>query len=74
MKKLQNLARRNAQRLGALAATAAATGSANAALPTSVTTAITDAGVDLATGATAVIVTMVAFWGLKKLGGKMGWW
>lgn len=48
-------------------------GIASAALPTEVTTAITAAGADLVTAATAVIVAMVAFWGLKKLGAKMGW-
>ncbi len=48
--------------------------SAQAALPTEVTTAITSAGDNLLTGATAVIVAMVAFWGMRKLGQKMGWW
>lgn len=48
--------------------------SAHAALPTTVTDAITAAGADLLAGATAVIVAMVAFWGMKKLGSKLGWW
>lgn len=52
----------------------ATTGGAHAALPESVTTAITAAGADLTTAATAIIVAMVAFWGLRKLGSKMGWW
>ncbi len=47
---------------------------ANAALPEGVTTAITAAGTDLGTAATAIIVAMIAFWGLRKLGQKMGWW
>jgi hypothetical protein len=28
----------------------------------------------LTDAATAVIVAMVAFWALRKLGSKMGWW
>lgn len=47
---------------------------AHAALPAAVTTAIDTAGADLLTAATAVIVAMVAFWGLRKVGQKLGWW
>lgn len=47
---------------------------AQAALPAGVQTAITDAGDVLVLGATAVIIAMVAFWGMRKLGSKMGWW
>lgn len=47
---------------------------AHAAIPAAVTTAIEDAGEDLVTAATAVIVAMVAFWALRKIGSKMGWW
>lgn len=43
-------------------------------LPAEVDTAIENAGLMLVAGATAVIIAMVAFWALKKLGGKMGWW
>lgn len=50
------------------------TGPAHAALPEGITTAITGATGDLATAATAIIVGMLAFWGLRKLGSKMGWW
>lgn len=50
-----------------------AAGAANAALPEGVTTAISSAGTDLVTAASAVIVAMVAFWGLRKIGQKMGW-
>lgn len=46
---------------------------AQAALPTGVAAAITEAGEVLVLGATAVIVAMIAFWGVKKLGTKMGW-
>lgn len=46
---------------------------AQAALPAGVSDAITDAGETLVLGATAVIVAMIAFWGVKKLGTKMGW-
>jgi hypothetical protein len=48
--------------------------SSHAALPTVVTDAITAAGDDLAAAATAVISAMVVFWGLYKVGKKMGWW
>ena len=47
---------------------------AHAELPAAVTTAISGAGTDLTTAATAVIVAMVAFWGLAKVGKKLGWW
>lgn len=47
---------------------------AHAEVPAAVTTAITAAGTDLTTVATAVIVAMVAFWGLRKVGQKLGWW
>lgn len=48
-------------------------GQAHAALPTGVTDAITAAGADMVTAVTAIIVAFVAFWGLKKLGSKLGW-
>jgi hypothetical protein len=57
----------------AAAAVTMAVGSAHAALPVATTTAITDAGADLLTAIGAVITAMVAVWGLKKLGSKMGW-
>ena len=47
--------------------------SAHAALPEAAATAITTAGADLLTAIGAVITAMVAVWGLKKLGSKMGW-
>lgn len=47
---------------------------AHAELPSGVTAAITEAGADLKTAATAVIVAMIAFWALRKVGQKMGWW
>ena len=47
--------------------------SAHAALPPAVTTAITDAGTDMVTAVVAIIVAFVAFWGVKKLAQKMGW-
>ena len=56
------------------AALVASTGAmAQAALPAGVDAAITEAGEVLVLGATAVIVAMIAFWGVKKLGTKMGW-
>lgn len=47
---------------------------AQAALPAGVDAAITEGGEVLVLGATAVIIAMVGFWALKKLGTKMGWW
>lgn len=61
----------HAQKVAAVAAFVGA--NAHAALPTGVTTAITDAGADMVTAVTAIIVAFVAFWGLKKLGSKLGW-
>ncbi len=46
---------------------------AHAALPTEVTAAIDGAGDDLLAAIGAVIVAMVAFWGLNKVASKMGW-
>lgn len=45
-----------------------------AGLPPEVTAAITSAGANLATAALAIIVALLAFWGLRKLATKMGWW
>lgn len=57
------------------AALVAATGAqAQATLPAGVEDAIDNASGMLTAGATAVIVAMVAFWALRKLGSKMGWW
>lgn len=64
-----------AARLSAVPAVlAACMGSAHAELPSTVTAAITTAGTDLTTAATAVIVAMISFWALRKVGTKMGWW
>jgi hypothetical protein len=62
--------------LSALAALSAAlfANQAAAALPAGVDTAITTAGADMMTAAVAIITAMVAFWGIRKLGSKMGWW
>lgn len=57
---------------GALVAASAAR--AQATLPTGVDAAIGDAGDMLVLGATTVIIAMVAFWGVRTLGKKMGWW
>lgn len=48
-------------------------GVSHAALPEGVTTAITAAGTDMVAAVTAIIVAFVAFWGLRKLGAKLGW-
>lgn len=56
------------------AALMTAAGAARAELPAAVTSAITEAGTDLTDAATAVIVALVAFWGLRKVGQKLGWW
>lgn len=47
---------------------------AQATLPAGVEAAIGNSGEMLELGATTVIIAMVAFWGLRKLGSKMGWW
>ena len=62
-----------AARLALIPAFFLATGAANAALPPEVTTAINTAGTDMVAAVTAIIVAFVAFWGLKKLGSKLGW-
>lgn len=72
MIRLARLARDNAARLAAPVALLG-TASVHAAVPAAVTTAITDAGTDMVTAVTAIIVAFVAFWGIKKLGAKMGW-
>lgn len=46
---------------------------AHAALDAGIGTAITAAQTDIMTALGLVIVAMVAVWGLKKLGRKMGW-
>ena len=49
-------------------------GNALAAVPAEVTQGITDAGNDLKSIASAVLVAMIAFWSLRTVGRKMGWW
>jgi len=46
---------------------------AQAALPEAVDTAITAAKTDLLAAIGLVMAAMVAVWGLRKLGQKMGW-
>lgn len=46
---------------------------AHAAVPEEVTTAVTGAKTDLLAAIGMVIAAMVAVWGLRKLGQKMGW-
>lgn len=48
--------------------------SAHAALPTGIESAITGAGADLVTAGTAVVVAMIGFWAIKKVGTKLGFW
>jgi hypothetical protein len=58
-----------------LAALALAAPSAFAqTVPAEVDTAIDNAGAMLLAAGTSVVVAMVAFWAMKKLGSKMGWW
>lgn len=67
--------RKIALRLAAVpAAVLASLGTAHAALPTEVSSAITEAGANLALAGTAIIAALAAFWGLKKLGSKLGLW
>ncbi|MBA4254298.1 MAG: hypothetical protein C0445_00295 [Polaromonas sp.] len=71
---VRRIAQRAAVKYGSVAAFLGALGvNAHAALPTGVTTAIEAAGTDMVTAITAIIVAFVAFWGLKKLGSKLGW-
>lgn len=71
---LAALARRNAAKLALSGPVLAISTGAHAALPTEVTTSIETAGGDLVTAATTILAVMVGFWGLKKVGTKMGWW
>lgn len=48
--------------------------SAHAALPTGIESAIAGAGSDLVTAGTAVVVAMIGFWAIKKVGTKLGFW
>lgn len=72
MMRLARLARDNAARLAA-PVLLLGTASAHAALPEAVTTAITGAGDDLKAAVIAIISAFIVFWGLRKLGQKMGW-
>ena len=54
------------------AAALSAAGAAHAAVPEAVTTAVDGAKTDLLAAMGAVIAAMVAVWGLRKLGQKMG--
>ena len=63
-----------AQFMAFLALTFGITSPAFAAVPPEVLTGITTAGANLALVATAIIVALIAFWGLRKLAQKMGWW
>ena len=51
-----------------------ASGAVMAEIPAAVSTEITTAKTDLMAGGALLIAAGVAFWGLKKLGTKMGWW
>lgn len=48
--------------------------SAHAALPAGVESAITGAGADLVTAGTAVVLAMIGFWAIRKVGQKLGFW
>lgn len=48
--------------------------SAQAALPAGVEAGITGAGDDLVTAGTAVVVAMIGFWAIRKVGQKLGFW
>jgi hypothetical protein len=57
-----------------VSAVAAPSAMAQATLPAGVSAAIDESGEMLVLGGTAVVVAMVGFWGIRKLGSKMGWW
>lgn len=61
------------KKLSAAGLSLVALSSAHAAVPAEAMTAISTAGADILTAVGAVITAMVAVWGLKKLGQKMGW-
>lgn len=44
------------------------------ALPAEISNRVEDLGVDLVLAGGAVMLAIVAFWALRKLGQKMGWW
>lgn len=67
------LARSGAAKAGAVGAFLGSVGMAHAELPAAAQKAVEDAGADLTTAITLVIVAMVAFWGLRKVGQKLGW-
>lgn len=73
---LAQLAQAHARRIGQSVAVTGTTVavSAHAALPTEVTDAIDTAGADLLATATAILSMMVGFWGVRKVGQKMGSW
>ena len=74
MKMFFDKAHRSAARVAAVAAVSAAAGAAHAALPAGIETAIEGAGADLVTAGTAVLVAMIGFWAIKKVGTKLGFW
>ena len=73
-KQFVRLSQSRAVRAASVAGLLAAGANAHAALPVAVTDAITGAGTDLVAAATAVIVAIAAFWGLKTVGKKIGLW
>lgn len=69
---MQNAIRRASQALVLTGAGLA--GAAHAALPAGIESAIGGAGADLVTAGTAVVVAMIGFWAIKKVGTKLGFW
>lgn len=47
---------------------------AHATLSSEITAAIESAGGDLTEAATALILAMLGFWAVRKVGQKLGWW
>lgn len=60
-------------RFGLVAGVSSIAAAAHAELPAAATAAITAAGTDMLAAVGAIITAMVAVWGLRKLGHKMGW-
>lgn len=68
-----NQARKYGSRVALVLSPMALATQARAAVPETVTDAIEGVGTDLVTVITAVIVAMLAFWGLRKIASKFGW-
>lgn len=72
MNKFASLVQSRKAKLAAFALAAPSAFAQN--VPAEVDTAIDNAGAMLLAAGTSVVVAMVAFWAMRALGKKMGWW